>query len=123
APAPAAAKSAPAPSPSPSGSSIYDQYKKDRGTSGQPKFEVAADVAADKQAEHVIIHDRDIVVFGKGFKGGTGYAYLSLGMFASSSDITEMTARDVTGDGKAEIEVRGILHANPPKEAGSGTVD
>src|SRR5262249_31804049 len=38
------------------------------------------------------------------------------------SDITELTARDVTGDGKAEIIVRGTLHAAAPAGV-SGTVD
>jgi hypothetical protein len=35
-------------------------------------------------------------------------------MFASSSDILEMGARDLNGDGKAEILVRGLLHASAP---------
>ena len=60
-------------------------------------------------------------IFGKGFKGGTGYTYLTLPQFASPSDILEVTARDVTGDGKAEILVRGVLHANAPAQAGGGT--
>ena len=32
-------------------------------------------------------------------------------------------SKDTDGDGKAEIIVRGFLHANAPKEAGGGTVD
>lgn len=113
--------------PAPSAAELLDQvyalYKKDRSATGKPKHDMAIDVAGDKQTERVLIHDKDIVVFGKGFKGGTGYSYLTLQQFASASDITDVTARDVTGDGKAEIIVRGVLHANAPKEAGGGTVD
>lgn len=129
-PAPASASPAPAPvakPPAPSAAELLDKvyalYKKDRSASGKAKHDMAIDVAGDKQVERVLVHDKDIVVFGKGFKGGTGYSYLTLQQFSSASDITEVTARDVTGDGKAEIIVRGLLHANAPKEAGGGTVD
>lgn len=113
--------------PKPSAAELLDQvyalYKKDRTASGKAKFDMAIDVGADKQTERVLLHDKDIVVFGKGFKGGTGYSYLTLQQFSSGNDITDVTARDVTGDGKAEIIVRGVIHSNAPKEAGGGTVD
>lgn len=113
--------------PAPSASELLDQvyamYKKDRSASGKAKFDLAADITGDKSTERVLLHDRDIVFFGKGFKNGAGYSYTTLQQFASSADITDLTARDVTGDGKSEILVRGTLHANAPKEAGGGTVD
>ena len=62
----------------------------------------------------MLLHDRDLVVFGKGFKAGTGYAYTTLQQFATGSDITDITTRDITGDGKSELIVRGVLHANAP---------
>ena len=40
-----------------------------------------------------------------------------------SKDILDATARDLTGDGKAEIIVRGVLHAKASKELGGDTVD
>ena len=123
----AAAPAAPKPPPGPSASEllekVYDLYKKDRGASGRPRFDIAVDVVADKQIERVLLHDRDIVVFGRGFKGGTGYAFLNLSQFAASSDITDLTARDLNGDGKAEILVRGLLHSPAPKDLGGGVVD
>ena len=113
--------------PAPTAAELLDQvyalYKKDRGASGKARFDMAIDVGADKQTERVLLHDRDIVVFGKGWKSGTAYSYLTLQQFASGTDITDVTARDVTGDGKSEIIVHGTLHANAPKEAGGGTVD
>jgi hypothetical protein len=102
------------PSPSELMEKVYELYKHDRGASGSPRFDLAADVTGDGTNERVLMHDRDIVLFGKAYKGGTGYTVLTLQMFASPSDITEMTARDVTGDGKAEVLVRGVLHANGP---------
>jgi hypothetical protein len=99
---------------------VYDLYKRERGVSGHPRFDLAVDVTGDAQVERVLLHDRDIVVFGKGFKGGSGYTYLTLQQFTAPTDILEMTAREVTGDGKAEILVKGVLHAPGP---GGGTVD
>lgn len=101
---------------------VYDLYKRDRGVTGRARFDRAVDVAGDGRAERVILHDRDLVVFGKGFKSGSGYAYLTLQQFAAQSDILDLTARDVTGDGKAEIIVKGVLHANAPPSVG-GIVD
>jgi hypothetical protein len=122
-PAPAAVAKPPAPSAAELLDQVYALYKKERSASGKAKHDMAVDVAGDKQVERVLVHEKDIVVFGKGFKGGTGYSYLTLQQFAAASDITDVTARDVTGDGKAEIIVHGQLHANAPKEAGGGTVD
>jgi hypothetical protein len=114
----------PKPPPPPSAAElmdkVYDLYKRDRGASGRPRFDVAVDVVGDAGAERVLVHDRDIVVFGKGYKGGTGYAYLTMAQFAAGSDVLEVTARDVTGDGKAEILVKGVIHAKGP---GGDTVD
>jgi hypothetical protein len=102
---------------------VYTLYKKERGVTGKARFNVSADVSGDKQAETILLHDRDLVIFGKGFKGGTGYSFLSLSQFTKGTDITEVSAIDVTGDGKAEIIVQGTLHANASAEAGGGTVD
>jgi hypothetical protein len=114
----------PKPPPPPSAAElmekVYDLYKKDRGVSGRPRFDLAVDVAGDSSVERVLLHDRDLVIFGKGYKGGTGYAYLTMAQFASGADILEMTARDVTGDGKAEILIKGVIHAKGP---GGDTVD
>ncbi|MGK3992128.1 hypothetical protein [Sorangium sp. So ce1024] len=103
---------------------VYALYRRDRGASaGKPRFDLGADVAGGREPERVLLHDRDIVVFGKGFRGGVGYAFMTLAQFASPADIRSMSARDLTGDGKAEIIVHGTVRATAPKEAGGGTVD
>lgn len=86
---------------------LLDLYRKDRGTSGAPRIDLKVNVGGDGTPERVVLVDRDIVVFGPGFKGGTAYAYLTLQQFADASDISDMSARDVTGDGAADLVVRG----------------
>jgi hypothetical protein len=101
---------------------VYALYKRDRGASGKARFDFVTDVAGDRGPERVVIHEKDIVVFGKGFKGGTSYAYITVGV-ADGKDIVDATARDLTGDGKAEIIVRGLLHAKASKALGGDVVD
>jgi hypothetical protein len=102
---------------------VYALYKKDRGVGGhKPRFDFVTDVAGDRGPERVLIHDRDIVVFGKGFREGLSYAFITVGV-PEAKDILDATARDLTGDGKAEIIVRGVLHAKASKELGGDTVD
>lgn len=120
-----AAPSAPRP---PTGEEMLDQiyalYRKDRSVkSKSPRFDFVTDVAASGANERVLVHDRDIVCFGKAFRDGQSYVYTTVGV-ASSEDIIDMTARDLTGDGKAEILVRAIVRAKsgtePDKHADRG---
>jgi len=101
---------------------VYALYKKERGVSGKPSFDFVTDVAGDRGAERVLIHGKDIVVFGKGFREGLSYAFITVGV-ADPKDILDATARDLTGDGKAEIIVRAVLHAKASKALGGDTVD
>lgn len=101
---------------------VYALYKKDRGVSGKPSFDFVTDVAGDRGPERVLIHGKDMVVFGKGFREGLSYAFIAIGV-ADSKDILDATARDLTGDGKAEIIVRAVLHAKASKALGGDTVD
>ncbi|HEY3497167.1 MAG TPA: hypothetical protein VGK73_20865 [Polyangiaceae bacterium] len=101
---------------------LYALYRRDHSGGGKPRFDFATDVASDSTNERVVIHDRDVVVFGKGFRGGTSYAFITVGV-ADGKDILDATARDLTGDGKAEIIVRGVLHAKASKALGGGVVD
>ncbi len=124
APPPAAnlPKAPPPPSASELLVKVHDLYKRDRGVSDKPRFDLAVDLTADKQAERLLVHDRDLVMFGKGYKNGTGYTFLTLTQFATGADILDLGARDLTGDGKAEIIVKGLMHAPAPREIG-GTID
>ena len=90
--------------------------------SGKPSFDFVTDVAGDRGPERVLIHGKDMVVFGKGFREGLSYAFIAVGV-ADPKDILDATARDLTGDGKAEIIVRAVLHAKASKALGGDTVD
>jgi hypothetical protein len=102
---------------------VYALYKNERGVGeSKPRFDFVTDVAGDRSPERVLIHDKDIVTFGKGFRQGTSYTFITVGV-ADSKDILDVTARDLTGDGKAEIIVRAVLHAKASKELGGDVVD
>lgn len=99
--------------------SLLDTYRKDRGVSAAPKVDLKVQVAGDDSPERVLLVGRDIVVFGPGFKGGSAYAYVTLQQFSDASDISDMSARDLTGDGAADLVVRGVRHV----KSDHGTVD
>jgi hypothetical protein len=92
---------------------LLDQYRHDRGApEGPPKTDLRVQVAGDPRPERVMLIGRDIVVFGPGYKDGTAYSYLTLAQFADAHDVTELTARDLTGDGNADLVVRGVRHVH-----------
>jgi hypothetical protein len=103
------------------GESMLDQYRHDRNVPADvtAKADLRVQVTGDARPERVVLLGRDIVVFGPGFKEGTGYSYLTLAQFAEASDINELSARDLTGDGNADLVVRGVRHIR----ADGGVVD
>ena len=100
---------------------VYALYKKDRGARGKPRFDFVTDVAGDRGPERILIHGSDMVVFGKGFREGLSYAFIAVGV-KEPEDILDATARDLTGDGKAEIIIRAVLHAKASKALGGDVV-
>jgi hypothetical protein len=93
---------------------VFEQYKKDRGVSDgtKPRVDLQVQVQGDARPERVVLIGRDIVVFGPGFKGGTSYAYITLSQFADAADVLDLSARDLTGDGAADLVVRGVMRRN-----------
>ncbi len=89
-----------------------DEFRKTRGLGPEvkPRFDLAVTVAEDPRPERVLLLGRDLLVFGPGFRGGSRYEYLSLDQFEADGDIQDVTARDLNGDGNAEIIVRGTRH-------------
>lgn len=104
------------------GKQILDHFKADRSIAAavRPRFDVEVNVAGDARPERVAVFGRDIVVFGPGFKGGNAYAYLTLSQFSADADVKDVSVRDLTGDGGAEVVIRGVRHV---AAAGQGTVD
>lgn len=98
------------------GKQVLEAYMKDASIAPgkKPRFDLEVNVDGDAKPERVVLFGRDIVVLGPSFKDGTGYSRLSLTQFADDKDITELTARDLTGDGGAELIVRGARWVKGP---------
>ncbi|MBN2194721.1 MAG: hypothetical protein JW751_18040 [Polyangiaceae bacterium] len=95
---------------------VYALYRKERGLGhSKPRFDFVTDVAGSSELERVLVHDKEVLVFGKEFLGGASYTYIAIGV-KSGADVLDVTARDLTGDGKAEVIVRGLLHAKGGEE-------
>lgn len=113
----------PAPPRAPTADELLDSvlglYRKDRklGPREKPRFDLAANVAEGPENERFLVFGHDLVVFGKGFLGGTSYVSLSLAL--ADKDIVGVTTRDLDGDGRAEILVRGVQRLPAPKELDS----
>ncbi len=101
---------------------LLARYRADRGVpaSVKSRFDMSVQLTGDPRPERVVLVGRDVVVFGPGFKGGTAYAYITLSQFADPADIQDIHARDLTGDGDADLVVRGLRHVTA---AGSGKID
>lgn len=123
--APAGPPSPPAPR-APTADEMLDQvfalYKSERKLDPRalPKFDFVTNVAEDERMERILGHDRDLVVFGQGFKEGRGYVYVTLSQFTDAKDVVDVTARDMNGDGLADILVRGVQRTQAPEELGTG---
>jgi hypothetical protein len=110
---------APAPRP-PSSEELLDQvyalYRKERKREkSTPRFDFVTNVTGGADVERVLVHGKDVVVFGKGYRSGTSYAFIEVGV-AAPEDVLDVTARDLTGDGRAEVIVRARLLAKAGKE-------
>ncbi|MBX3234481.1 MAG: hypothetical protein KIT84_44175 [Labilithrix sp.] len=98
--------------PSDNSKAVMDAYMRDANVAAgtKPKFDLGVNVDGDATPERVALFGRDLVVLGPGFKGGSGYARLTLTQFNEDKDVGELTARDLDGDGAAELIVRGERH-------------
>ncbi len=99
---------------------VYALYRKQRKVRGKARFDIRANLTAGKKSERMVVHGRDLVVFGPEFRGGRGFSAITLSHFEKSSDIRSVSARDVTGDGKREIVVKGVIRSPLPEDVGEG---
>lgn len=84
------------------------QYKKDKGLSSsvEPRMQAVIAIGAGKKGRAALF-GRDLVVTSS---DGT-YAVVTMSRFASDKDVLEVKAQDVTGDGRDDVVVRGVVHA------------
>jgi hypothetical protein len=93
------------------GADVFASYKRDHNVPADaiPRVDLQVNVGGDDaRPERVVLMGRDIVVLGPGFKNGTSYAVITLSQFARDEDVKDVSARDLTGDGNADIVVRGV---------------
>ncbi len=110
------------PSPEELQEKVYALYRTERGAGKRPpRFDFVTNVAGDETIERVLVHGKDLVVFGKRFKEGTSYEYTSIGV-DEPADIISVTAADVTGDGYAEVLVLAVLRAKASQALGGRVV-
>jgi hypothetical protein len=125
APAPAGSRPEPPRPPSPEErlDKVYAMYRQERGQRKQaPRFDFVTNVAGSDAPERVLIHGRDIVVFGKKFKDASSYVFTQVGV-KDAEHILAVSAMDITGDGHAEVVVRGIIPATASKALGGQTIE
>jgi hypothetical protein len=103
-------------------SQVYGLYLKEHASKrAEPRFDFVTDVAADPTVERVLIHGKDIVVLGKKFLQGRSYTFTTVSV-ENPEDIVDVTAMDLTGDGRAEVLVRGVIRAQASKKLGGDLV-
>ena len=94
-------------------------FKKEHGiaANASAKANLETNLAEDDRNERAVLFGRDLAVFGPGFRGGKGYVYTRLEAFSKDEDVSEVTAKDLTGDGRAELIVRGTRRQGAGNEA------
>ncbi len=85
--------------------SVLQAFLKDQEIEGKPMSILFADVAEDAHLEAVVKAFPLVGILGPGFMSSESYSFIELPVF-SASDVTSLEARDVSGDGKADIIVR-----------------
>jgi len=71
----------------------------------RPRFVQHANLAEDARIESLMLFGKDLLVIGKGYRGGSGYFYFSLPV-ADGAHVQRVFTADVTGDGRRELFVR-----------------
>jgi len=86
----------------------FKAYRKDKGlpADAAAKIDVPATIAPGKKGRAALF-GRDLVLAIGGTE--TGYAVITMSRFANEKDIFEITAKDLTGDGRDELIVRGVI--------------
>jgi hypothetical protein len=101
---------------------VYALYKEQRKVTGDPRWDHNIDLVGGDEPERLVVHGRDLVVFGPGFRGGRGFSALTLSGFEDDDDIKSVTTRDIDRDGHHEIVVRGEIRTPLPEDLGEGDI-
>lgn len=98
-----------APAAGTSGASAADMLAEFQRThdlvGAEPFMDRSANFAGDAQLERLVVLPHYVLAMGPGIAGGTRYAFFEFPM-RSRDDVLEVTARDLTGDGRQELILR-----------------
>lgn len=85
-----------------------DQYRKEKGLpkGSAPRVEADAVLIPGKKGRAAVFGKDLVLATGEG-----GYFVVSMARFQTDKDVMEVVAKDLTGDGRDEIVVRGIVRA------------
>jgi hypothetical protein len=76
------------------------------------KLDLRGDVSGDNRLERAVQIGTYLVATGPGHQGGTKYTYLQFPV-TSEADVRGARLEDLTGDGKAELQVELVQHLPP----------
>ncbi len=100
---------------------VYSLYRREQRAHGKARFDFVINTYGDEVPERVLLHGLDLVVFGEHFQDATTYAFTKVAL-KEPSDVLSVSAADLTGDGYAELIVRGTLAAKASRALGGHTV-
>ncbi|MEM9876905.1 MAG: hypothetical protein AAF928_18555 [Myxococcota bacterium] len=99
---------------------VYALYKRKAGVGGRPRFDLRRNFAGGRDEERLVVHGRDLVIFGPGIREGRAFVATTVSAFAADADLRRVESRDVTGDGRDDIVVKGAVKAEMPTDLGGG---
>jgi hypothetical protein len=81
-------------------------FRRERGlTAATPTFDRRVNLGGDARPERAVVWPGVLVVSGPGVNNGAGYLFAELAA-REARDLLEVTARDVTADGRADLVLR-----------------
>lgn len=89
----------------PAPGALLDRFRAENGVSGAPRLDRTVDMAGDARPERVVVFPGYIAVVGPAVGEGGAYAFIRLPT-RNADDLLDVTVRDLTGDGRAEVALR-----------------
>ncbi len=91
----------------PTSDQLLAEFRRQRGipSGARATRELEANVWGGRANERIALFGNELVIFGPDFRGGTGWFSFRIPA-ASPTDVLDLRAVDVTGDGRAEIVYR-----------------
>jgi hypothetical protein len=100
----------------PDANAAIARFVKDRAIVGTPRWESSVELGGT--GGKAALYGRDLVVA----PGGGAFAFVTMSRYAKDADVLEVVAKDVTGDGRDDFLVRGLVRASVEGPGGSREV-